>query len=347
MIAPWCEAEAADGQVRDLGLEALSFWTRDVPVATRARAVSSWRRPATCRTCGASPRRTDHHETLDADALATLEPDLAGRFTSALYFSDEMHLEPRRAVAALGEALGALPNVTIRYDVVAPAHADNDCDWTIDARGLAARDRLPDLRGVKGEMVVLHTRDVRLARPVRLVHPRTPMYVVPRPDGLFMVGATMIENEEPGRVTGARHAGTAGRGPMCCTRHLPRRRSSRPAATCGRRFATTSRASCARGATASHQRACSGMASCWRRPWRDRPPTRYSEHWRSRMQICVNGTPLQVKATTLSRLLADLDYDGAAVATAVNRTFVRRADRDATQLHDNDEIEILTPRQGG
>jgi glycine oxidase len=70
-----------------------------------------------------------------------------------------------------------------------------------DCRGLAARDAAPDLRGVKGEMVVLRCPDVGLARPVRLLHPRHPLYVVPRGDGVYMLGATMIEATERGRIT--------------------------------------------------------------------------------------------------------------------------------------------------
>lgn len=65
------------------------------------------------------------------------------------------------------------------------------------------------------------------------------------------------------------------------------------------------------------------------------------------MQIVVNGTPLQVESADLAALLAELDYDDAAVATAVNKSFVRRKDRAISALHDGDEVEILAPRQGG
>ena len=50
-------------------------------------------------------------------------------------------------------------------------------------------------------MVVLRTRDVSLTRPVRLLHPRFPLYIVPRGDGVFMLGATQIESEERGRAS--------------------------------------------------------------------------------------------------------------------------------------------------
>jgi glycine oxidase len=64
----------------------------------------------------------------------------------------------------------------------------------IDCRGLSASDAMQDLRGVKGEMLVIQSADIRLSRPVRLLHPRIPIYLVPRGDGVFMLGATQIES---------------------------------------------------------------------------------------------------------------------------------------------------------
>lgn len=197
MIAPWCEREGADEEICLRGQEALRFWTEEVPVATKkgSLVVAPPRDAGELRRFA---RRTSQFETLGPARLAEIEPDLAGRFPSALFFAQEAHLEPRRAMAALHERLSAMPNVRFRFGAADEPASDG---WIIDARGLAARDRLPDLRGVKGEMVVLRTGDIKLARPVRLIHPRYPVYIVPRPDGRFMVGATSIENEEAGRVT--------------------------------------------------------------------------------------------------------------------------------------------------
>jgi glycine oxidase len=50
-------------------------------------------------------------------------------------------------------------------------------------------------------MLLLRLRDVSLSRPIRVLHPRLPLYIVPRADGLFMVGATMIESDAPTRIT--------------------------------------------------------------------------------------------------------------------------------------------------
>jgi glycine oxidase len=48
---------------------------------------------------------------------------------------------------------------------------------------------------------VVRTREIALSRPVRLLHPRHPLYVVPWPDGRFMIGATVIESDDAGPVS--------------------------------------------------------------------------------------------------------------------------------------------------
>jgi glycine oxidase len=71
----------------------------------------------------------------------------------------------------------------------------------IDCRGWAARKALPDLRGVRGEMMRIRSREVTLTRAVRFLHPRIPLYIVPRANNEFMIGATMIESAEKGAVS--------------------------------------------------------------------------------------------------------------------------------------------------
>jgi glycine oxidase len=57
------------------------------------------------------------------------------------------------------------------------------------------------LRGVRGERVLIQTSDVSLSRPVRLLHPRQPIYVVPQGHRRFVVGATVIEREDDGPMS--------------------------------------------------------------------------------------------------------------------------------------------------
>jgi glycine oxidase len=70
-----------------------------------------------------------------------------------------------------------------------------------DCRGLGAKAQWPGIRGVRGEVVRLHAPGVRLRRPTRLIHPRHPIYIAPKPDDLFVVGATEIETEDVSPAT--------------------------------------------------------------------------------------------------------------------------------------------------
>ena len=65
------------------------------------------------------------------------------------------------------------------------------------------------------------------------------------------------------------------------------------------------------------------------------------------MHVIVNGERTEVAATDVRGLLDELDYDGAHVAVAVNTHVVPRARWASTGLQSGDEIEIITPRQGG
>ena len=199
MLAPWCEAESAprsaDEAVVRLGADAADWWEKQAGGVTRRGTLVL----APARDSGELKRfarRTTHHETVDGDAIAGLEPALAGRFRSGLYFAAEAHLDPRQATRSLAERLRA-GGAELRFGTdAADAPA---ADITVDCRGLAAHDRLPDLRGVRGEMLVLRSREVTLTRTVRLLHPRIPIYLVPRGgepggEGLVMVGATSIES---------------------------------------------------------------------------------------------------------------------------------------------------------
>ncbi|MCP4563558.1 MAG: glycine oxidase ThiO [Bosea sp.] len=198
MLAPWCERESAEEAVVTLGRQALDWWPRHYP-GTLAHGTLVL---APARDAGELTRfaaRTSGYDRLDADGVAALEPDLAGRFRQGLFFAQEAHLDPRLAMAALERALRAA-GVRIHYGVAADETA-LDADRVVDCRGLSARDRIDGLRGVRGEMLVLRTDEISLSRPVRLLHPRIPLYVVPRTDGHFMIGATMIESDDRRRVS--------------------------------------------------------------------------------------------------------------------------------------------------
>lgn len=197
MLAPWCEAEVAEPIISRLGLRSLDIWRRELPdtpfngslVAAHPRERNDFERFA---------RMTEGHRRLDATALAALEPSLEGRFREALFFPTEGHVEPRRVLPKLHERIVAAGG-TIKFGSdVSAQDLQGLGGIVIDCRGLSAREEQPELRGVKGEMILIETSEVQLARPVRLIHPRWPLYVIPREDNLFMLGATSIEAEDTG-----------------------------------------------------------------------------------------------------------------------------------------------------
>lgn len=194
MLAPWCEAETSEPVIGRLGIRSLKLWRELLPttefngslVVAHTRDRSDFERFA---------RLTSEYRRLDAAGIGELEPSLDGRFREGLFYPDEGHVEPRRVLPELHARI-VKAGGTVKFD------SDVDIDGldgiVIDCRGLAARDVEPELRGVKGEMIVVETSEVELKRPVRLIHPRWPLYVIPRGDNRFMLGATSIEAEDWG-----------------------------------------------------------------------------------------------------------------------------------------------------
>ena len=194
MLAPWCEAEASEPVIGRLGIRSLELWRRHFPdtpfngslVVAHPRDRADFERFA---------RLTAGHRRLDARAVTELEPALEGRFRDGLLYAGEGHVEPRQVLPQLHARFAAAGGKLQFNSEADPAACDG---IVVDCRGLAARNTQPGLRGVKGEMIVIETAEVELSRPVRLIHPRFPLYVIPRGDGRFMLGATSIEAEHDG-----------------------------------------------------------------------------------------------------------------------------------------------------
>jgi glycine oxidase len=194
MLAPYCEAEATEPVIVRLGLRSLKLWRDYFPdtpfngslVVAHARDRTDFERFA---------RLTSGHRRLDGQGIGEIEPSLEGRFREGLFYAEEGHVEPRKILPEIHARIGAAGG-TIRFNSdVEP----EDIDGTvIDCRGLAARDAQSEIRGVKGELILIETDEIELKRPVRLIHPRFPLYVIPREGHRFMLGATSIESESSG-----------------------------------------------------------------------------------------------------------------------------------------------------
>ncbi len=187
MLAPECEGFTAEPEVVTQGRHAADWWDQHTDVQRKGTLVVSLGRDRSDlavfarRVAAAAPVKPTE-----------LERDLT-QFSEGVVVADEAHLSPRQALLDLQKSLSQKG-----VEVVTTGAVEGQL---IDCRGLVAQDVLPDLRGVRGEMVVISCTDIALERPVRLLHPRFPLYIVPRGDGVFMLGATQIESASRGSVT--------------------------------------------------------------------------------------------------------------------------------------------------
>lgn len=204
MLAPFCEAEPSQPELTEMALKALELW-RNSPcdVVRNGTLIVAAARDRAELTGFA--KRSRGYERVRADKITLLEPDIATRFHDGLFYEEEAHVAPRQAMAALLlEFKNCGGEVRFGFDAEEEGRLPG-ADITIDTRGMGAASDLKDLgqnlRPVRGEMAVVRAKDVTLSRPVRLLHPRVPCYIVPWPDHHFMIGATVIESDDKGPVT--------------------------------------------------------------------------------------------------------------------------------------------------
>ncbi|WP_319826332.1 FAD-dependent oxidoreductase [Thalassovita sp.] len=188
MLAPFCEGESAPDMVVKMGQSAADWWGARVGSLVRMGTVVVAPLRDVAELDRFARATQAHHWVNPSD----LEPDLGGRFARGLFFADEAHMDPREAMRSLRTRMEGMG---VRF------HHGPATGQVIDCTGMAAAPQLPDLRAVRGEMLALYAPDVTLNRTVRLLHPRFPCYIVPRGDGHFMVGATMVESARNGPVS--------------------------------------------------------------------------------------------------------------------------------------------------
>ena len=215
MLAPLAESAITELSVVRMGQYSIDRWAQLLPqlpepvFSQRQGSLIVWHRQdapmakqfeqilqQTARACPELPPL----EKLNGTRLSDLEPSLNGRFTQGLFLPGEGQLDNRGLLDSLLKALQREPQVTLHWHSERKPEqfdlsAGSPIDWLIDCRGLGARDRLR-LRGVRGEVIRLYAPDVQLQRPTRLIHPRYPIYIAPKPQHLFVIGATEIESED-------------------------------------------------------------------------------------------------------------------------------------------------------
>ena len=230
MLSPLAELAVSDDTVFDLGQRSMALWPQWIAELAAATGEAVYfREEGTLVVAHAQDQASLEHFTrllrhklpqacsgqlhaLDAATLAQYEPTLAGRFDGGLYLEGEGQLANDQWLAALATAIDRLGGhwhegqrvEHIEAHAVVSSGERHVLDVAIDARGVGSKAAWPagnPLRGVRGEVLRVVCPGVSLKRPVRLMHPRYQLYVAPRPNHEFVVGATELESEDQGPVT--------------------------------------------------------------------------------------------------------------------------------------------------
>lgn len=222
MISPISEAIDTEPLMYDLGLVGLKQWpkwlaqlSQTVPTMPiqygneGSLIVAHHRDQSLLQQYGHDMQRqlpsTAQGQWLDKSAMTALEPDIAGHFQQGLFFAEEAHIDNRQLLTVLYhriQALGGQCIANTKVDVsphkihllAGGDHQSFDC--VLDCRGVGAKPQWKGIRGVRGEVLRVVTDEVSLQRPVRLLHPRYQLYIVPKPNQEFVIGATQIESED-------------------------------------------------------------------------------------------------------------------------------------------------------
>lgn len=224
MISPLAELADSEPLIHELGATSLELWGAwlaelSLPVAFERRGSIVLAHPQDRPLLAEFERRLRHQlrklpppdapqagdspEKVAGNALQNLEPALAG-FNEALYLPGEAHLDNQALMAQLLVELKHL-NVEMfanrTVDVAPHAIGDSRFDWVLDCRGVGAKSALPNLRGQRGELLEVFCPEVDIQRPVRCLHPRYKLYLVPKPGHRYVLGATEIESEDRSAIS--------------------------------------------------------------------------------------------------------------------------------------------------
>jgi len=218
MLAPLAESAITENNVVNMGVHSLSRWPEIIaklasPVFFQQNgSLILWHRQDANdaerfvkhlqKNQRSNPVLTEP-ELLDSKRLLEIEPSVADRFNQGLYLPNEGQLDNRQLLNALALELSNLPVNLHWHQSPEPLALEQSgqYDWVIDCRGLGAKEDWSEtkgnsLRGVRGEVIRLYAPEVNLRRPTRLIHPRYPIYIAPKENHIYVVGATEIESDD-------------------------------------------------------------------------------------------------------------------------------------------------------
>ena len=212
MLAPFCELEKSEPQIAEWGVASLPIWKE---------LIQRWCPEAGCplfgtlaiafsREQGELQRLKQHIDQFDPHAsswiksenLHSLEPELGTKINDGIWIPEEGYLDGALFLTILAQKLSqqgvkfhyGIEVNKIRPHTIETAKGTESFAWVIDCRGLAGKKDLKNLRAVRGEIIRVYAPEVKFNHTLRLMHPRYPIYIVPRNNHNYVIGATSIES---------------------------------------------------------------------------------------------------------------------------------------------------------
>ena len=213
MLAPLAESVLCDSDLAMLGLESIARWPSileqlDHDVFFQQQGSLVVAHPQDKGDLQSFVQRIkplEHFQSqlLDTQQIDKLEPELNARFSLAVFLPCEGQIDNQAFYKASFLQLNKR-NVKFVFNQHVSINENKinnrPFDYIIDCRGLGAKCDQP-LRGVRGEVARIYAPEVNLTRPIRLMHPRYPIYIAPKPNNEYVIGATEIESQDTGPAT--------------------------------------------------------------------------------------------------------------------------------------------------
>lgn len=216
LLTPFSECDKADSVIFQLGQESVkSYWPNILkqlsePVYFQQAGCIVVHHPQDKPEWQYFSRRisnqlatNNYFQQLSKETLTQLEPEL-DKFETAYYFPDEAQIDCQSVMNSLKKYLQAL-GISFCFNThvtslvsrqIITQKKTYEFDYVFDCRGLGARAVFTDLRAVRGELIYLYAPNVQLQRPIRFLHPRYSLYIIPRPENIYIIGASEIEAED-------------------------------------------------------------------------------------------------------------------------------------------------------
>ncbi len=218
MLAPWSESYESSELVFKLGISSLKLWPKILEtlnakhlfVQQGTAHLSLYREKHKLENFFALLKKRD----IEFDAIEinnNNRKEFIGEFSPeysfGYYFPKEATLNPKEFILKSNDffekynILFKFNNKIICYEKnkIKTAQSNIYFDLVINTMGMGAKNVFNNgkeiLRGVRGSLVLVHAPLVNIHSVIRLTHLRYPIYIVPRGDNNYIIGATSHETE--------------------------------------------------------------------------------------------------------------------------------------------------------